>query len=161
MIFVGIDNGVTGNIGIISGDQVIYVSTPVKRCLNYTKSVQWLHRIDSVKLGKLLSPWTKDDLISCLIERPLVNPGRWKATMSAIRALEATQTVLDGLRIPYNFIDSRVWQKKLLPTGVSKEDLKEASLQVGKRLFPRINWTGKKDADGLLIAEYWRQVTYV
>lgn len=77
--------------------------------------------------------------------------------MSAIRALEATLTVLEFLKIPYAFCDSKEWQRELLPKGLRKEELKTASLQVGKRLFPSVNFDGFKDADGLLIAEYCRR----
>lgn len=155
MIFLGIDNGVSGSVGII-GATAEYVKTPVIRVLNYTKTKQWLHRVDAKKLHNLLNIKFENDVL-CLIERPMINPGRWRSTMSAMRAMEATLIVLDMLRIPYLFIDSKEWQKKLLPKGLEKGELKEASLQVGKRLFPKINFKGHTDADGLLIAEYARR----
>jgi hypothetical protein len=56
----------------------------------------------------------------------------------------------------YEYIDSKEWQKSLLPKGLKgSEELKKASLDVGKRLFPSLDI--KKDADGLLIAEYLRR----
>ena len=155
MIYLGIDNGVSGSVGYIWGGVATYVKMPVNRVLNYTKSKQWLHRIDGQELSKLLK-FSGEDCY-CMIERPMVNPGRWKATMSAMRAMEATLIVLELLKIPYQFIDSKEWQKALLPSGLEKEELKTASRQVGTRLFPNMQWGDFKDADGLLIAEYNRR----
>lgn len=155
-VFLGIDNGVTGSIGIIINDMVTYVPMPVFRQLNYTKSKQWLHRIDGVMLKTFLEDLSKENCF-CLIERPMLNPGRWKATVSAIRAVEATQTILELLQIPYQFVDSKEWQSVMLPSGLEKEELKEASLNVGKRLFPQMDWIKFKDADGLLMAEFARR----
>jgi hypothetical protein len=86
----------------------------------------------------------------------MVNSTRFNATLSAIRALEATLIALEQAQWPYEYIDSKEWQKELLPKGLKGSDeLKNASLDIGKRLFPELNI--KKDADGLLIAEYLRR----
>ena len=152
--YLGIDNGVTGSIGIILDNEYNYFKTPVKKELSYTKTKQWLNRIDFDILKKDLSIL---NIHLAVIERPMVNPGRFKATMSAMRALEATQIILEQLKIPYQWVDSKQWQKVMLPAGLEKEELKEASLQIGKRLFPNIKWENFDDADGLLIAEYARR----
>jgi len=149
--YLGIDNGVTGSIGIILDNEYNFFKTPIKKELSYTKSKQWLNRIDFNKLQKDLSIY---NIHLAVIERAMVNPGRFKATMSAMRALEATQIVLEQLKIPYQWIDSKEWQKAMLPAGLEKEELKEASLQIGKRLFPNIKWEDFDDADGILIARY-------
>ena len=156
--FIGIDNGVTGSVGIIQIDpnEIVYVKTPIKKELNYTKSKQWLNRVDGVRLRELLSPY--DNMSTFVfLERPMINHRRFKPTISACRALEATLIVLELLKLPYLYIDSKEWQKVLLPKGLKKEELKEASLQVARRLFPHINYKGFKDADGLLIAEWARR----
>ena len=152
--YLGIDNGVTGSIGIILDNEYNYFKTPVKKELSYTKTKQWLNRIDFDILKKDLNIY---NIHLAVIERPMVNPGRFKATMSAMRALEATQIILEQLKIPYQWIDSKEWQKAMLPAGLEKEELKEASLQIGKRLFPNIKWDDFDDADGILIAEYARR----
>lgn len=154
--FVGADNGISGSFGIISEDQsvVLYYPTPIKRELNYTKTKQWLNRVDVVELSKILSPF-KDCTIEVLLERPMVNPGRFKASVSALRALEATLIVLEALGLPYRYCDSKEWQKVMLPAGLEKEELKKASLDVAKRYFPNIKL--KKDGDSLLMAMYAKQ----
>jgi hypothetical protein len=76
--------------------------------------------------------------------------------LSAVRALEATLIAVEQHQFRYEYIDSKEWQKELLPKNIKGSDeLKSASLDVGKRMFPELNI--KKDADGLLIAEYLRR----
>lgn len=154
-MFVGVDNGVSGSVGLISEDgSYSFVRTPVKKELNYTKVKAYINRIDALELSKILSVCASNSMV--LIERPMVNPSRWVASVSAIRALEATQTVLEQLGLPYAFIDSKEWQKVLLPSGLKGEELKSASLDIGKRLFPNIE--GKfADYDGMLISEYCKR----
>lgn len=154
---IGIDNGVTGSVGLISDDgkDVRFITTPVKKELNYTKAKAYITRIDALELIKILS--IADPLTSkVIIERPMVNPGRFVATISAIRALEATQTVLEQLGLSYSFIDSKEWQKAMLPSGLKGDELKAASLDIGKRTFPFIS-SKHKDMDGLLMAQYCKQ----
>ena len=148
---IGIDNGVTGSIGIISESGYVFIPTPTKKERNYTKKKAYITRIDVVKLESLL----KDYSGMVVIERPMVNPGRFKSTMSAIRALEATITVLERLGLPYEYIDSKEWQKSILP-GTSGEQLKEESKWLGCKLFPNFKdqITKHGDADSLLIAQY-------
>lgn len=153
-MFVGIDNGVSGAIGLINADTGEYqlIRTPVTKQLNYTKAKSYINRVNAVELIKILSVVNPATSV-VLIERPMVNPSRFVATISAIRALEATQTVLEQLGLSYSFLDSKSWQKELLPSGLKGEELKSASLDVGKKLFPNVQ--GKHpDYDGILIAQY-------
>jgi len=82
-----------------------------------------------------------------------------KALNSAMRSMEATLVVLELLSIPYIWIDSKEWQSELLPHGIKGTDaLKSASKDVGIRRFPQFKELiqKRKDADGILIAEYCR-----
>jgi hypothetical protein len=161
--YIGIDNGVTGSIGIIYPDnKYIFFKTPVKIEQSYTKTKQNISRIDIIKLKVLFALYLKNierENMNVMIERPMVNPTRFKATVSGIRALEATIILMEQLCISYNYIDSKEWQRKLLPKNCKGEELKLASLSVGKRLFPLCEEQiiKQKDADGLLIAEYMRR----
>jgi len=157
-VFIGIDNGVTGSIGVIGGDYSIYIQTPIRNVLNYTKKKAFLNRVDGVRLANFFKIHCKARDPFCFIERPMVNPGRWNATISGVRAMEATLIVLESLKIPYQFVDSKEWQRALLPSGLEKEELKHASRDVGIRLFPTVDWKKWHDADGLLIAEYCRRI---
>jgi len=155
-VFIGIDNGCSGSIGIIAEDNIRLFKTPVKSELSYTKVKQYITRIDFDKLNELFDEY-KDDEVSILVERPLVNPTRFKATISGTRSLEATLIVIEQHKFRYKYIDSKEWQKELLPAGLKGIELKHASLDIGKRLFPNLDFKKLKDADGILIAEYLKR----
>lgn len=159
-LYVGIDNGTSGAIGIVSDDSSIvkWFPTPIKIELSYTKEKQNISRID---FPKLISFFEEQVLcyntsVRVVMERPRVNPQQFKTTMSAMRSLEATLIAVEQLKIPFSYIDSKEWQKELLPSGLKGKELKDGSKQVGKRLFPSIDF-GKADCDAILIAEYARR----
>ena len=148
--YIGIDNGVSGTIAILTDNETIFVKTPVKKEQDYTKAKKIITRVDVSALKELLEPFANDAFI--LLERPLVNPNRFAATASALRCHEAELTVIEMLGIPFQFIDSKEWQKALLPKGC--DDTKKASLDIGNRLFPQFREFKHPDRDALLIAEY-------
>lgn len=111
-----------------------------------------------MKLHDLLVEYKGTNILA-VIERPFVNPSMFKSTLSAIRALEATLVILEHIGIPIRYIDSKEWQKELLPEGTKgTTELKKASLDIASRMFPTHIDTIKKqkDGDGILIAEYAR-----
>ena len=155
--YIGIDNGVTGSIGIIppSGVGTTYHLTPTFSVQNYNKDKKNVTRIDVKKLTTILKEVENPFAV---LERPMVNPRRFNATASALRALEALLICLEACDIPYMFIDSKQWQKVLLPKGIKgAEEQKKASLDIGGRLFPQFKSKYKGDADGILIAEWARR----
>lgn len=160
-IYIGFDNGVTNNgIGVITDNsEASLYPLPTKRELSYTKEAKHITRIDFDALceifEKLQARYLGDNFIVGL-ERPMVNSTRFNASLSAVRALEATLIAVEQHSLRYEYIDSKEWQKELLPKNIKGSDeLKNASLDVGKRMFP--NLVIKKDADGLLMAEYLRR----
>lgn len=155
-VFIGIDNGVSGAVTILSESGFIHLhmKTPVKNHLNYTKKKAFINRVDFKELQDALFDNVANDTPFCMIERPMVNPMRFQASVSALRCLEATEIILELLKIPYQFIDSKEWQKSLLPSGLKGDELKKAASQVAKRLFPKQEIV---NADSLLIAEYCRR----
>ena len=157
--FIGIDNGVSGSISIIDEKGSTFIETPTISQQNYTKKKANITRIDWKALYTLLIPF-QDTNCFVLLERPMVNPQRFMATTSALRSLEATLVVIEMACLPHAFIDSKEWQKVLLPSGIKGSDeLKKASLDIGCRMFPQHSGLimKHKDADGLLIAEYCRR----
>jgi hypothetical protein len=160
--YIGIDNGVSGSIGIIVFTVDLRIEaklykTPIVKRLDYVSFERYLNRIDVVKLEEMLKDYAPEETIVG-VERPMVNPMRFRASVSALRALEATLIVVEKLRFTVVYVDSKKWQKELF--GKEKvKDLKLMSLEVAKRSFPTVDYTGFGDADGLLIAEYlFRQV---
>lgn len=152
-----IDNGVTGSIGVYDDNYSFFTKTPVIHTQDYTKHKKEITRVDTVYLKAILA--TELELnpnILVVLERPMVNPKRFTATESALRAMEATITVIETLELPYIFCDSKEWQKGILPSsgkrGTTSDVLKKESLDIGIRLFPK--WKElilkHKDADGIL-----------
>jgi len=161
-LYLGFDNGVSGTIAAIYNDKVWFQKTPILKEQNYTKKKGNISRIDFLAFKKwidgILEECTPKSCF-CLIERPMVNPGRFTATISALRALEATLIIVEQTGLPFQYVDSKEWQRVLLPRGSKGDQLKTDSRDMGMRLFPEFTEMIKKhkDADGLLIAEYCRR----
>ena len=157
-IYIGIDNGTTGSIGIVGDDLMpkIY-HTPIKKEQDYTKAKKNVSRLDVNAFAEILNHFNHNDI--CVVcERPMINPTRWTASMTAIRCLEAQLVILEMLGIPHQFVDSKEWQRILLPKGIKgANELKKASKDIGRRLFPMLSDFNHTDFDGLLIAEYARR----
>ncbi|MFX0132405.1 MAG: hypothetical protein ACFFDN_02040 [Candidatus Hodarchaeota archaeon] len=166
--YIGIDNGVTGSIGLIVIEDntkidIKFFKTPLINQQDYTKKKKRINRLNPIEFLQILYTY-KDSIATndklAIIERPMVNPQRFNATLSAIRTLESTLTILESNQIPYMFVDSKQWQKEMLPKGCKgKDQLKKASMDTGIRMYPQFKEliTNQKDADGLLIATWaWR-----
>jgi len=158
-VYIGIDNGPSGSIGLVGNSTAsMLFPAPIKLLQDYTKKKKNVNRLNPEKFIEIINTYSNPKMV--LIERPFVNPMMFNATLSAIRFLEATLIMLESLDIPYMFLDSKEWQKVLLPEGCKgKEELKKASHDIGIRLFPICESViqKQKDADGLLIAEYGRR----
>lgn len=130
---IAFDNGVSGYYTILSADGklVDHGHVPVKRCLNYTKEEQHLSRIDVPKLRTLLSLHTVNQP-QVLLERPMINNTRFKQSMSAIRAFEATIIVLEEVGLTYEVVDSKQWQRSMLPGDIASDQLKAEANKIAK-----------------------------
>ena len=158
MIYIGIDNGV-GSIGIITPNDYFFYQTPIIFGQDYTKTKKNISRIDFNKLLEILLPYEGKEVF-VRIERPMINSFRFNASITSARALEAILIVVEMLNMSYQFLDSKAWQKELLPNGVKTSiELKVASFDIGSRLFPKVKELIKKhtDADGMLIAEWMKR----
>lgn len=161
-IYIGIDNGVSGSCGIIGPKETLFFLTPIKSEMSFQKSrSSKINRIDFQSLYEILKKTKEVGYpVKILIERPMINPTRFQASISAARSLEATLIIFELLDLPYEYCDSKQWQKVLLPAGLKgSEEQKKASLDIGIRLFPEHKEliSKHKDADGLLIAEWARR----
>lgn len=157
--FIGCDNGTSGTIAIIgySPERISLYNfkTPTKVQQNYTKKKSNITRVDGKVLMEVFRKYIPEGAqVNVLIERPLVNPKMFQATISAVRALEATLTIIETLGYSYAYIDSKEWQKALLPAGCKGPELKVASKEIGERKYPGRTIPKHPDADGLLIAHY-------
>ena len=158
---IGIDNGVTGTIAILKSDgKSWFCKTPVIKTRDYTKGEQYLHRINVEALEYVILPECMlSTEVLVIIERPMVNPRRFKPSCSALRALEATLICLEKYDLKYIFIDSKEWQQHYFASKIiGSEELKKASMKIGIELFPEHAELIKKhgDADSLLMAKYYQ-----
>jgi hypothetical protein len=160
-IFVGIDNGVSGTIGIIDTyvNKTYFLKTPHKSEQSATKKKQKIGRIRHEEFYRILVRHTLRRNAKLILERPFTGKFN-KANTSAGRALESMLIAIERLELSFRYADSKEWQKQLLPKGVKgSENLKEASMQIGCRMFPehRVLIEEHGDADGLLLAEHLRR----
>lgn len=152
-IYIGIDNGVSGSIGILgAAEGARFFRTPIHKERSYTKDEKHISRLDVPAFRKMVAGFPKDTLV--LLERPMVNPQRFAASMSAMRAMEATLIVLEENDYFLRYVDSKEWQSALLPKIVGSDELKAASLAKGGELYPALKTKFKSDADSLLIAHW-------
>lgn len=157
MVYIGIDNGVTGSIGIIHPAGYSYHIIPSIKQQDYTKKKKIVSRINTSILMELIR---NHKHVQIAIERPMINGQRFNASLSAARALEAVLIVVEQLGFGYKFIDSKAWQTEMLPKGTkSNIELKAMSCYIGERMFPDVSEEIVKcgDADGILIAEWLKR----
>ena len=155
-IYVGIDNGCTGTIGIIGNGICEFCKTPSKKEQDYTKKQKNISRLDVVSFVSLFSKFNKNDLVFVL-ERPMINSLRFNSSIVAARCFESELSQIELMGCKHLFIDSKEWQKELLPNGCVGNKLKKASKDIGNRLFPQLESFKHPDRDGILIAEYARR----
>ena len=167
-LYIGIDNGTSGTIGILGEHNMVFIETPIVKEQPYTKKKEIISRVDLNKLYEVFAEAMNNEGCQpsdCMVvmERPMINPEMFKTSMSASRTLEAELCVVEMLSMPHMYIDSKQWQREILPQGVKgSPELKKASKDIGKRLFPvHESLIDKhKDADGILIA-YWARINQI
>ena len=161
-LYIGIDNGTSGTIGILGEHNNLFIETPIIKEQSYTKKKEMISRVDINRLYEILTramQYEECEPSDCMVvmERPLINPGMFKTSMNASRTLEAELCVVEMLSMPHMYIDSKQWQREMLPKGIKgSAELKKASKDIGIRMFPAHTEliARHKDADGILIA-YW------
>lgn len=151
---LALDNGTSANgVALLGPDNLVrYEKLPIKNELSYTKEEHHITRIDATGLDKLIRSFNLPEGTLAVLERPMINPMRFRASISAVRCLEAELIVLEHHKFNIEYVDSKQWQRVLLPGIEGSTELKKASLELGRKLFPKLKL--KRDADSLLIA-YW------
>lgn len=154
-VFVFVDNGPTGSIGVIreDGTSPEYIPVPTYKERNHTKGKsRHTTHVDYDALVGILRRVSKSGEIVLASERPLINPGRFFATISGVRAHEVFLCAARSLKLsPACTYDSRNWQPEALgPFSVGES--KERSRQIGTQLFPQFAELIAKrgEADGIL-----------
>jgi len=160
-IYIGVDNGPTGSIGVVGTRSDVFIKTPTKFEQNYTKAKGNITRLHAVQFKAFLMQYvSRIETTLIILERPFKNPKFFKSTCTALRCFEAQLAIIESLEFPHRYCDSKEWQRNILPKGTKgAPELKKASLDIGSRLFPQFKELMKKqkDADGILIAENARR----
>lgn len=163
-IYLAIDNGHTGTVAWVGeGLHPTILETPVKKEQSYTKKAQKMTRVDHVRMAEIFQEVRGDhdpSDVLVILERPMTNNKFGKAVISAARAFDVTRCLVEQAHFAYEIVDSKQWQRVMLPTGIKGSDnLKAASMDIGLRLFPDQEKVIKhhKDADALLMAEWARR----
>ena len=154
---VFIDNGSSGSIGMITRGRSGFVLTPIRKMQDYTKRKKTISRLNVKLFESLLSEWAPDPGRTIVyLERPLINSTMFNTSIAAARLFEAQLVTLESMGYPYQIVDSKDWQRGVLPSsgkkGTTSSILKKESMDIGTRLFPmHAQLIGKhKDADGIL-----------
>lgn len=159
MIYLGIDNGLSGGLVAISdhpGPPICMTVMPTRgktkgNEIDATAVMEWMHLI-----GPLPS-------ITVILE----TPGKFSRGVQAISSMwdsyGAIRGICEAMRIRHHRITPQAWQKAML-IGCAKGDTKPAALARAKQLWPSESWLAtprsSKPHEGLidaaLIAEYGR-----
>lgn len=155
-VTLAIDNGTSGSIGVLLENTAIFMATPNREELHYSKAGKFIKRIDFKELKLALAPFKQNSF--CYIERPFTaGPAFINTMLLSQRAYEATLLALEDLGIGTKTIDSKEWQSTQLPGVKGSAELKKASKLRGIQLYPQLKAyiEAHGDADGLLIARHY------
>jgi hypothetical protein len=158
MIYIGIDNGLTGGLVAISDHPGAPIETSVMPTRGKTKGNEvdaeavwdWIYRVGGSACAVILETPGKH------------SPGA-QALCSMWDSYGAIRGVLECRRIRHHRITPQAWQKVML-VGCKKGDTKPAALAKARQLWPEESWLASprcsKPHDGMidaaLIAEYGR-----
>lgn len=156
MIYVGIDNGLSGGIVAVQDQQIIGQTTMPTR--GKTKG----NEVDAHEVARFLSQWEPQH-ITVILE----TPGKFAKGVQAISSMwdsyGATRAVLECGGYRHHRIPPQRWQKAMLP-NCKKGDTKPAALARVRQLWPAMDWRATERStkphegliDAALIAEYGR-----
>ena len=158
MKIIGLDNGTTGSLAVYDTNLNLMAmhNVPIKKELSFQKKAKHITRIDYPNLCELLTQLKSgENDIHCFMERPFTCGSKMINTaLISFRCFEAEIIALEECEIGYTVISSKDWQKNLLPKGLKgSKELKKASLDVAKRLYPYLaEKLNLGNADSVLIA---------
>lgn len=175
-LIFGLDNGATGTIcAIIPQYKYLdFIQTPSKVTLDYPKEITYINRVNINELTKFIKKnikvakkfYKQSIKIIVVMQRPMVNPQRFKQSGHALRAFEATIITLQNLEIDYIIIDSKKWQHYFFGKNTLILDLKFQSMRKGLEILNNYKLKVKEkklmqniikkhgDADGMLICQF-------
>jgi hypothetical protein len=137
MIHIGIDPGIKGFICILSenADIIKFYKTPIIGNKKKEYDIQGIANIFNDILDN-----HKDEKINVVLEKPTIIPiSGSKSISSTFFCSGVFQGVLASLKIPYQIISAREWQK-LVFKSMNYRDTKQASILFCVRKYPNIDF---------------------
>lgn len=165
-IHLGIDNSLSGALCILSGSQIVAMTTmPVKEYVPPKKGAKTTREIDIVAVWQWIYDTVGHQLeqVVVMIEKP-TNAKTYRAAEAMAGSFHALRAMCELKFLRWERITPQAWQQVMLP-GCKKGDTKPAALRAAKKLWPDEHWLATKRSkvphDGLvdaaLIAEYCRR----
>ena len=192
---LGFDNGTTAHFTLvdIEGNLIAYEKIPTFLQASWSKPTKRKYKTKNGYVSKpyqahftfvdidalkelLLKVVPSTEHTICYLERPAVNffmGWQIQSSLSAFGAWQSVLYVLKSLGIECIMIDSKQWQKDLIPQATGKNNkeylkslkkgernklLKEAADKFAHELFPSIEFKESGDGDSICIAEYYRRI---
>jgi crossover junction endodeoxyribonuclease RuvC len=154
VIYIGIDPGKKGGIGIINNNPRLLLECNIEMPLDSADE------IDCIKIFQILNIFVSEVDSFCIIEKAQSMPQQGvKSMFNYGRGYGELIAVLKILKIPYQEIQSQKWKKEF---SLIKKD-KKASIAVAEKLFPEEKFYTERGramdgkAEALLIAEFARR----
>jgi len=161
MIYIGIDNGLTGALVALSD----HPGPPIAMTIMPTRGKAKGNEVD----GGALRQWIQSVSggffggITVILETPGKHSPGAQALCSMWDSYGCIRGILESRGIRHHRIAPQQWQKKML-VGCAKGDTKPAALAKARQLWPQESWLASprcsKPHDGMidaaLIAEYGR-----
>lgn len=145
-LYVGVDIGLDGAISVLNDKQKVRHMFP----MNVIKGKKTNYDIPAIV--KIFETLKEHDELFVVIEKPIPRPIiSCNANFMLGGGLFLFEAIMVALRISYQIITARTWQKDILK-GLPK-DTKTASIMFCKRKWPDVNLKktvrSKKDHDGI------------
>jgi hypothetical protein len=159
--FVGVDNGPTALWTILGADGklVAHFPVPTKTTKNYQRTVdREVTRINVHQLREMFRPYVGKNILFA-VEKPMVMPQRFQATLTAVRAFEATLVAFelmqqDGVGVSYTIANSLDWQKPMIPEALARKEKGKLAEKRRKKLLAACKKKGKTREETARILEW-------
>ena len=160
MIYIGIDNGLTGAMVALSD----HPGPPIASIIMPTRGKAKGNEVDAMQVWKFISTYFNTiESLTVILETPGKHSPGAQALCSMWDSYGAIRGILESRSIRHHRITPQSWQKKMLP-GCAKGDTKPAALTKARQLWPDESWLASPRCatphsgliDAALIAEYGR-----
>lgn len=160
MIYIGIDNGISGGLVALSDHAGV---APIAKTPMPVQGKSKGNEVSVKQLWLWLSQWKVDDL-TVLLETPGKHSPGVNAIASMWDSYGAIRGLLESRYIRHHRVTPQTWQKWMLP-GCEKGQTKPMALSVCSQLWPNESWMARERSskphegliDAALIAEYGRR----